>query len=155
MSLTITGATGEPDVDAYNAVVDSWDNLMDQLCLFFEAMTDATTVTMLERHSEYFDDTTAYEIQSVIRFFCADGSVVYNVLGISSSGSVSVFGIDAVTTVEVGDGVATASAAALCIGTPDTNRIADALEVISLNDVEVSINHGAAAWSVTGKVRTG
>lgn len=40
-------------------------------------------------------------------------------------------------------------------GSADLNRIADALEVISLQDVEVSINHGAAMYSVKGKITTG
>lgn len=38
---------------------------------------------------------------------------------------------------------------------PDGARIAEALETISLQDQEISINHGAAMWSINGRVRVG
>jgi hypothetical protein len=63
---------------------------------------------------------------------------------------------DEFTTIQgnVTNGVQNGAVLVLGDGAP-LGRIADALEVISLTDVEVSINHGQAMYSVNGKVTTG
>lgn len=132
-----------------------WDALMGVVQLWFYLATDAVSVTILDGQLVVGTDGEIELGTIAILLDSGEAQPTYIIWSLHNRG---VYTESEPTYYVAGNATLSPAVSPTNVSNmigASVDRIADALEVISLNDQEVSINHNAAMWSINGKVRVG
>jgi hypothetical protein len=122
---------------------------------FLTLATDSEAVALVDTWTTADDETGGWTTDLVMRLQPPDGTVIYIVDGIRSSATKDTPGDPETTVTTIGHQPSCSSPVTFNGDSPAQVRSAVALEALAVSDVEVELNHGAAIYSVRGKIRTG